>query len=98
FGIRDRNVTGGQTCALPIYRIPPNGYEIFVPFSTGASGCNKITSSSSGTPPSTSTSDLYRAIIIGGKLTTAATCLPINFSGVYRSEERRVGKQCGHGL
>src|SRR5207249_5736804 len=26
-GIRDRNVTGVQTCALPIYRDPPAGDE-----------------------------------------------------------------------
>src|SRR5699024_12771549 len=57
--------------------------DILVPFGSCSSGESKTTSPVSGTPPSTRTSDLNPAIRIGGKLTTAVTCLETKSSGGY---------------
>src|SRR5699024_12368907 len=61
-GIRDRNVTGVQTCALPIYH------------------------------PRCGTSFLFVVIIISIVL-SVALFTPLEISNVWRSEERRVGRE-----
>src|SRR5699024_744065 len=75
--------TAPQFCHVGTGFFPPfpsqysnQSYEIRVPFATGSSGRNSTTSSASCTPPITNTSDLKRAIRIGGKFTTPTTCRP----------------------
>src|SRR5438067_5677469 len=63
-GIRDRNVTGVQTCALPISS-PPNAFTVGL----GGDGG-------------------FKAYAYSG------VHLIVDVTGYYRSEERRVGKEC----
>src|SRR5438067_10770663 len=75
-GIRDRNVTGVQTCALPI-----SHRSATTDFSRSRMG--SIAGSSSTRPSATAIPACWRDIaprLAGG--------------WVYRSEERRVGKEC----
>src|SRR5437867_6529817 len=81
-GIRDRTVTGVQTCALPILR----ALDAFGNIATGftdavaiALGSNPGGSALSGTTP------------------VAAVSGVATFFVSLRSEERRVGKECGSG-
>src|SRR5699024_11451634 len=71
-GIRDRNVTGVQTCALPIYRF----YELI----------NDIPGLSCAKPKG--------AFYIFPNATEAAKATGYESVDDFRSEERRVGKEC----
>src|SRR5690606_40702679 len=79
-GIRDFHVTGVQTCALPIFS-PGAGSEPITRPSGTSSEWSCTSSSATSTPSSTST-----ARAASGSVATIE-------SG--RSEERRVGKECG---
>src|SRR5699024_12047659 len=81
-GIRDRNVTGVQTCALPILNVSsilalavPNDAPIFSPKLRLSS-----VQTSFNSPPRDDTLSLR-----------VSNSLPRNW---IRSEERRVGKEC----
>src|SRR5207249_7364945 len=82
-GIRDRNVTGVQTCALPILCLlglrTPFGYTRQPEDPGGTAGCSKIAFS-------------RRNRSTTATRTRSATRSPTPCS---RSEERRVGKECG---
>ena len=52
------------------------------PLGISVSGANSTTSPTESAKPSVSTSDIIGPICRGGKLTTAATCRPINSSAV----------------
>src|SRR5699024_12091110 len=78
-GIRDRNVTGVQTCALPIYQ-----------FSSESVGDN---SSMSGKVSAMNFTPGKSEDTIGSPEARASKTTPGKPSKV-RSEERRVGKEC----
>src|SRR5437773_5616255 len=79
-GIRDRDVTGVQTCALPIYRLqarsPPNCEMTGFPRSLGG----------------TDDSDNRRSVRPQRRYGTGPS--PSRSATENRSEERRVGKEC----
>src|SRR5437773_9372683 len=81
-GIRDRDVTGVQTCALPIFWncvILLGGWQI-----------SGITQFQTGNPCGIAVNNDY--VGVGppdGSMDASTSGLP------YRSEERRVGKECG---
>src|SRR2546425_5309506 len=78
-GIRDKLVTGVQTCALPILRLHPGRAGTWGPILIGAYGLGLIlvgvfrTDPANGFPP--------------------GVTVPTHPSW-HRSEERRVGKEC----
>src|SRR5207249_9400574 len=87
-GIRDRNVTGVQTCALPISVTPPA--------ETSASTGSPMVGPKHQTPrPATSATQAVsgnharRSAGAQGQATSCATTR----TGQGRSEERRVGKE-----
>src|SRR5699024_12074607 len=85
-GIRDRNVTGVQTCALPISTsgVPEPAHRPISPPCTAPSG-DIAASGASRHSSSTGCGNILAPV-------TATTTLP----GMdTRSEERRVGKECG---
>src|SRR5207249_5591723 len=84
-GIRDRNVTGVQTCALPILTEP-------VPERPGFEHGYGI----SGAPPETSWSDAVARLESARNYWVATTrpdCRPHTMPVWGRSEERREGKR-----
>src|SRR5699024_11674989 len=90
YGIRDRNVTGVQTCALPIYLIGvmvPQTDEIF--FSSIIRGIEEVVKNSG-----------YNIIIlqsndqIEDEIENINILFQTKVDGILRSEERRVGKEC----
>src|SRR5699024_12222485 len=93
-GIRDRNVTGVQTCALPIYEIyPPLLRQIIDPplvlYCLGDKSLLQQFPSISviGTrKPSSQAKDKLASIV--------TPLIKSNWVIVSRSEERRVGKEC----
>src|SRR5699024_11901692 len=99
---RDRNVTGVQTCALPIYvepRIVDTFLEsqdisgkVFVPFATsGGSGIDGVARNLQKAYP--------LAVWKPGKLVNAANAASWAKDALWRSEERRVGRGgCGGGV
>src|SRR5207249_9286882 len=91
-GIRDRNVTGVQTCALPIYK--KRGLLSLIVLEMGTSsrlcaalkpGEPVVVMGPTGTP--TEIPEGQTVVLCGGGLGNA-----VLFS--IRSEERRVGKEC----
>src|SRR5699024_12094325 len=85
-GIRDRNVTGVQTCALPILR---SGTRSARPPSLSRAGRRH-----EGTGPVTLTP--VRAYPDRVDYTCYSIPMRTRFRGLdLRSEERRVGKECG---
>src|SRR5690606_41058229 len=93
-GIRDFHVTGVQTCALPIW----NEYGIAI-YADGASVADMIEARRRGVADGFTTNPTlmakagvpdYRAF--AKEVLAAIPDLPISFE---RSEERRVGKECG---
>src|SRR5699024_11406958 len=83
-GIRDRNVTGVQTCALPIFTVDPPAGDTLVPLTPHDRlerwTCSRRTACAGG---------LHRPGVLLGHGDPVAGDTP----GV-RSEERRVGKEC----
>src|SRR5207249_9141657 len=93
-GIRDRNVTGVQTCALPILTIAGGGlrYEItktddkpLTPHFLLATSAHSVVHSAF------SASHFGANLIASVGIPQATTYLGAGFD---RSEERRVGKEC----
>src|SRR5207249_5520667 len=87
-GIRDRNVTGVQTCALPIF--DPDTY---------ASGGARRKARGKATPAATSGGTIIGTAMptpgtICARLCTTAVTTDTPISIRRRSEERRVGKEC----
>src|SRR5207248_6308078 len=86
-GIRDRTVTGVQTCALPISWIVP--LLVFVALAIG------VLAIRGGLKPVREVSELAAAI--GPNATSIRLPeqhLPSEITPLVRSEERRVGKEC----
>src|SRR5205807_5928385 len=89
-GIRDYKVTGVQTCALPIF----SSLSLTPPASTSPAriGCSMLPLRSPSTAANLS---VYSP---GGRLAPATYSsgagTPLT-AGARRSEERRVGKECG---
>src|SRR5699024_12011332 len=83
-GIRDRNVTGVQTCALPILcrfgigcrRQTCNGYGIANREQNGLQRCFQFCHA------------------LSSSTSVSSVCSPSPSSTMRRSEERRVGKEC----
>src|SRR5699024_12009675 len=88
-GIRDRNVTGVQTCALPIF--VPHTSQIRLPV-------KRFISSSSGTwmliTASTSRPKLLNISFNASACSTVRGKPSSKNPFFARSEERRVGKEC----
>src|SRR5699024_11281190 len=80
-GIRDRNVTGVQTCALPIYTIQPYSPKA----GTGLSSHELNQPGTYQDVTDTTVVAQFKAI---------ADTLPRRLKNISRSEERRVGKEC----
>src|SRR5207249_8727433 len=78
-GIRDRNVTGVQTCALPIS----------LALTLGALALGGLTADTRAAPDASNTCTGFHASCPGGDQNTATGNYP-----TVRSEERRVGKEC----
>src|SRR5207248_5501099 len=87
-GIRDRTVTGVQTCALPISLQTAMPLPVF---SSGVAGSTPAYLATSPLPSHGSPIDFYMKSINGG-LPDCAT--DYGFALSMRSEERRVGKEC----
>src|SRR5699024_11865416 len=93
-GIRDRNVTGVQTCALPISSPPSTDEEPMHPFSrrgflgaVTAAGIAALTGTTAAARPTTPADAAPHPGSAGPDTARPAT----------RSEERRVGKGCSTG-
>src|SRR5207248_8144592 len=87
-GIRDRTVTGVQTCALPIYlRPPPPGNQR----GNGASGRSRLLVKPQRPPQYAATSITKENAMAQEPLANKGNYLHIYD---FRSEERRVGKEC----
>src|SRR5699024_11858976 len=85
-GIRDRNVTGVQTCALPICAASTVIVLVSVPSATVLMrGCPSCRRRSPGRAP--------RARAGGRRGPPAAPPRPAGATAPRRSEERRVGKE-----
>src|SRR5207249_8704885 len=80
-GIRERNVTGVQTCALPI--------AVEVPFKPA----RVILQDFTGVPCVVDLAAMRDAMVrLGGDARKINPLVPVDL--VIRSEERRVGKEC----
>src|SRR5207249_7072262 len=80
-GIRDRNVTGVQTCALPILTVACSPYLVAI----STPSCTWVPSCSWVSTLPTSWSSAPRFARLTSSFSSAA---------IIRSEERRVGKEC----
>src|SRR5207249_5751610 len=88
-GIRDRNVTGVQTCALPIWA--------WAGFTTHDRNRCQVMARITALIYNWWT--IYMRLGIPGKHAEAITSRPLALHGIarrtrHRSEERRVGKEC----
>src|SRR5207249_7014390 len=88
-GIRDRNVTGVQTCALPIFRPSSDRWSAF---SDSARLCRMalLAFSKSRFPMSPRARSMRVVAFVVSAPSSAAV-------RTRRSEERRVGKECSGG-
>src|SRR5207249_5378797 len=88
-GIRDRNVTGVQTCALPISPVVSRTRPWIVPRASCADALetNRLINRKARTPRPVRTP---MSIFLESAALSAALCTVT----VTRSEERRVGKEC----
>src|SRR5207248_4451875 len=95
-GIRDRTVTGVQTCALPIWRELgfPTANIVPDPSCRLKHGIYAVTMNVDGVT--------YGGVASFGRRPTFDHGAPLlevylfDFDGDLRSEERRVGKECSH--
>src|SRR5205807_5343531 len=88
-GIRDYKVTGVQTCALPIFRGPRPEHEQSPPSGLWLGDRGRAGSSSA------ISSSLTLAKPLPPALGVAPADLSTSNFALARSEERRVGKECG---
>src|SRR5699024_11886989 len=93
--IRDRNVTGVQTCALPIYEMPLNEviYDFFDTLKSRTRGYASYDYEMAGYAPS----NLVKLdLLLNGEIVDALSFI-VHADRAYsrgrRSEERRVGKE-----
>src|SRR5699024_12219303 len=88
-GIRDRNVTGVQTCALPISIIvlAPRDWEggQFPSTHVTATGADRVTFDDG---------KLYVEAFASGEVDATLADGRVKTARIPRSEERRVGKEC----
>src|SRR5699024_12231896 len=80
-GIRDRNVTGVQTCALPILRKPAEVLAVAVPHTEYAEGASPETMAPA------------HPVVTEQAQETQHVQEPEHAQDAGRSEERRVGKE-----
>src|SRR3989442_6136348 len=104
-GIRDADVTGVQTCALPISSatnaVPSNSNTVVVTWtdnSANEDGFRVERSPDGGTSwaPASTTSANVTSLTDGGRSSEQQVCyhvIAFNAGGDSRSEERRVGKE-----
>src|SRR5207249_8654721 len=89
-GIRDRNVTGVQTCALPILKV-----ETTEPSLVGW-GCATFTQRA--LVVQTAVEQYLKPFLIGRNVDEIEDIWQSSYvSSYWRSEERRVGKECRSG-
>src|SRR5207249_9737068 len=90
-GIRDRNVTGVQTCALPIYKRLSNRWMARVAFSV-----NDWTEhyDGAGAVQNPTRTDSTSGGVLSGPQVDGGQIAPRSGGSGKRSEERRVGKEC----
>src|SRR5699024_11258596 len=93
-GIRDRNVTGVQTCALPIFALLLVGCEVFAP--TELEEYELLDGPIDGLSHAESRRFVAGDVAFNDQIFTAETGLGPVFTGT-RSEERRVGKESRDG-
>src|SRR5207249_6801802 len=94
-GIRDRNVTGVQTCALPIL----SGALLLgpTPIHNIWSGFNGDCANGDGSDPVVLYDKSAQRWVVGQmNFTLTAYCMAVSTTSdaTQRSEERRVGKEC----
>src|SRR5699024_12038501 len=82
-GIRDRNVTGVQTCALPIYLLETDKIPVLIINSKLDRFIRKIFMISGY---------IYLSILISWLICLQIVLMQLQIGS--RSEERRVGKEC----
>src|SRR5699024_12013591 len=96
-GIRDRNVTGVQTCALPISS-PIEGANLTDTWGAARSGGRSHEGidifAARNTPIHSTTPGIVRKV---GTNELGGNVVMILGPGAVRSEERRVGKECRGG-
>src|SRR5205085_8339939 len=85
-GIRCLTVTGVQTCALPILR--------FAPAASGSQTGTLTVANNDPLAPSLTVSLTGTGVITAPSI--AVSPVTLDFGSVNRSEERRVGKECGY--
>src|SRR5690606_40172032 len=83
-GIRDFHVTGVQTCALPIYRGYKTPYEIALMRQAQVHAVRGHRAAEAAFRAGASEFDIHMAY-----------CRAVGQDANERSEERRVGKECG---
>src|SRR5690606_40208594 len=95
-GIRDFHVTGVQTCALPISKLKLLGVDV-----ASIGDAQGRTPGSQSYVFSDGVAGIYKRLIVsadGKKLLGAVLVGDVEAYGtLQRSEERRVGKECGAG-
>src|SRR5207249_9235633 len=89
-GIRDRNVTGVQTCALPIF--PASGFQLVVLLPRGLT--KRIWAGIRLCSPSSSKKAFSSAHSLECRQHAVQTLAFAQSTVDGRSEERRVGKEC----
>src|SRR5699024_11409224 len=91
-GIRDRNVTGVQTCALPIFADAMGDDVFLVSVMTAGNETGSVQPVRELAAIAHSHGALFHTDAV-----QAAGALPLNVRELGRSEERRVGKECKTG-
>src|SRR5205823_7204403 len=89
-GIRDKLVTGVQTCALPIYDVEASGaiYEWI------AALCRRLGAADEDLVPFEKYAAAASALKTPSSAARALSSGAPNIERIDRSEERRVGKEC----
>src|SRR5207249_5060874 len=97
-GIRDRNVTGVQTCALPISVSLRPSYQRFRKLTVCATSRFRLQQRATfmSTNRSMPTKHIER-IALGSDRAAKIMAVRAAVARVARSEERRVGKECRRG-
>src|SRR5699024_11802203 len=92
-GIRDRNVTGVQTCALPIFPPPPRAIERIIVFACSNRSSSPLISLTV-VPEPRAIRERREPLMIFGLARSAGVidCTIASMRVTSRSEERRVGE------